>query len=109
MGAKLTKSRNLPLILSVALLLGIAITVSEPDLTVLADNVPAIDTMVLIVADAAKKAAIMKAIVEKAGPGTEAGAICFSLPVTAVEGLRRINAEDAEDGVATETADVPEK
>ncbi|MBQ8201785.1 MAG: DUF1538 domain-containing protein [Clostridia bacterium] len=49
MGAKLTKSRNLPLILSVALLLGIAITVSEPDLTVLADNVPAIDTTVLII------------------------------------------------------------
>ena len=49
MGAKLTKSRNLPLILIVSFLLGIAVTVSEPDLTVLADNVPAIDTMVLIV------------------------------------------------------------
>ncbi|MBQ8556882.1 MAG: DUF1538 domain-containing protein [Clostridia bacterium] len=48
-GAKLTKSRNLPLILSVSLLLGVAITVSEPDLTVLATNVPAIDTTVLIV------------------------------------------------------------
>lgn len=48
-GAKLTKSRNLPLILGVAMLLGIAITVSEPDLTVLAQNVPAIDTTVLIV------------------------------------------------------------
>ncbi len=49
MGAKLTKSRNLPLILGVSLLLGVAITVSEPDLTVLADNVPAIDTLVLMV------------------------------------------------------------
>ena len=49
MGAKLTKSRNLPLILIVSLLLGVAITVSEPDLTVLAENVPAIDSMVLIV------------------------------------------------------------
>ncbi len=49
MGSRLTKSRNLPLILGVSLLLGIAITVSEPDLTVLADNVPAIDTMVLII------------------------------------------------------------
>jgi len=49
MGAKLTKSRNLPLILIVSFLLGIAVTVSEPDLTVLADNVPAIDSMVLIV------------------------------------------------------------
>jgi len=49
MGAKLTKSRNLALILVVSFLLGIAVTVSEPDLTVLADNVPAIDTMALIV------------------------------------------------------------
>ena len=48
----------------------------------------------LIVADKGKKAAIMKAIMEKAGPGTAAGAICFSLPVTAVEGLRRIDPED---------------
>ena len=65
--------------------------------------------VVLIVADSDKKAAIMKAIVRQAGPGTEAGAICFSLPVSAVEGLRRISAEDAEDGVATDTEDVPEK
>ena len=49
MGAKLTKSRNLPLILIVSLLLGIAVTVSEPDLTVLAESVPSIDSMVLIV------------------------------------------------------------
>ena len=48
MGAKLTKSRNLPLILGVSLALGIAITVAEPDLTVLAANVPHIDTTVLI-------------------------------------------------------------
>ena len=50
--------------------------------------------VVLIVADKQKKAAIMKAIMEKAGPDTEAAAICFSLPVTAVEGLRRIDPED---------------
>jgi len=48
MGAKLTKSRNLPLILSVSFLLGIAITVAEPDLQVLAANVPNINTLVLI-------------------------------------------------------------
>lgn len=53
--------------------------------------------VVLIVADKARKASIMKAIMEKAGPGTEAAAICFSLPVTAVEGLRRIEPEDEED------------
>ena len=50
--------------------------------------------MVLIVAEKNKKAAIMKAIMKDAGPGTAAGAICFSLPVTNVEGLRRIDDED---------------
>ena len=48
MGAKLTKSRKLPLILTVSFALGIAITVAEPDLQVLAGNVPEIDTTVLI-------------------------------------------------------------
>ena len=55
--------------------------------------------VLLIVAEAAKKSAIMKAIVEKAGPGTDAAAICFSLPVSGVEGLRRLDPED----VAAET------
>ena len=48
MGAKLTKSRKLPLILFVSFILGVAITVAEPDLQVLAGNVPEIDTTVLI-------------------------------------------------------------
>ena len=48
MGAKLTKSRKLGLILIVSFLLGVAITVAEPDLQVLAANVPEIDTTVLI-------------------------------------------------------------
>lgn len=48
-GAKLTKSRKLWLILSVSFLLGVAITVAEPDLQVLAANVPNIDTTVLII------------------------------------------------------------
>ena len=50
--------------------------------------------VVLIVAEAQKKAAIMKAIVEQAGPGTDAGAICFSLPVSQVAGLRQVDAGD---------------
>ena len=59
--------------------------------------------VVMIVAEKAKKSAIMKAIMEKAGPGTDAAAICFSLPVTAVEGLRRIDPEDnAEEAVQPE-------
>ena len=49
MGAKLTKSRKLWLILTVSFLLGLAITVAEPDLQVLATNVPNIDTTVLII------------------------------------------------------------
>ncbi len=48
-GAHLTRSRKLWLILSVSFLLGVAITVSEPDLQVLARNVPAINTTVLII------------------------------------------------------------
>ena len=37
-GAKLTKSRNLPLILGVSFLLGVIITIAEPDLQVLAPS-----------------------------------------------------------------------
>ena len=48
MGAKLTKSRKLGLILIISFLLGVAITVAEPDLQVLAANVPEIDKTVLI-------------------------------------------------------------
>ena len=47
-GACLTKSRKIWLILSVSFLLGAAVTVSEPDLKVLAASVPAVDTTVLI-------------------------------------------------------------
>ena len=47
-GAKITGSRSLPVILSISMVIGIIITVAEPDLTVLADNVPHIRTMVLI-------------------------------------------------------------
>ena len=47
-GAKLTKSRKLWLILAVSFLLGVAITVAEPDLQVLANQVPAIQNRVII-------------------------------------------------------------
>ena len=39
-GTSLTKSRNLPLILLVSLVLGFSITIAEPDLQVLAETVP---------------------------------------------------------------------
>ncbi len=47
--------------------------------------------VILIVAKASSKAAIMRAIIEQAGLQTKAGAVCFSLPVTQVEGLRRLD------------------
>ncbi len=47
-GAKLTKSRKLLLILSVSFLLGVIITIAEPDLQVLANNVPHINSTVLV-------------------------------------------------------------
>lgn len=47
--------------------------------------------VLLIVARASNKAEIMRSIIEKAGTQTPAGAICFSLPVTQVAGLRRID------------------
>ncbi|MBR1931686.1 MAG: DUF1538 domain-containing protein [Lachnospiraceae bacterium] len=47
-GATLTKSRNLFLILTLSFILGVIVTIAEPDLQVLAKNVPHINTMVLI-------------------------------------------------------------
>lgn len=44
--------------------------------------------MIFIVSKSAEKSAIMKSIADDAGPGTPAGAICFSLPISAVAGLR---------------------
>lgn len=49
-GARLTKSRKLGLILLLGFLLGFMITLSEPDLTVLADQVQSIPNPVLIAA-----------------------------------------------------------
>ena len=44
--------------------------------------------MVYIIAHRDEKAAIMRSINEQAGPGSRAGAICFSLPISSVAGLR---------------------
>ncbi|MDD3243858.1 MAG: P-II family nitrogen regulator [Eubacteriales bacterium] len=43
--------------------------------------------LILIVAEAEKKAAVMRSVLEKAGPESAAGALVFSLPVTEVAGL----------------------
>ncbi|HIT69525.1 MAG TPA: DUF1538 domain-containing protein, partial [Candidatus Aphodomonas merdavium] len=47
-GARLTKSRKLWLILALSFFIGVMITVAEPDLQVLAENVPHIDTGMLM-------------------------------------------------------------
>ena len=44
--------------------------------------------MIYIIAHREEKAAIMRSINEQAGPGSRAGAICFSLPISSVAGLR---------------------
>lgn len=52
-GAVLTRSRKLPVILGVGFLLGFLITISEPDLQVLANQVPSIPNKTLIFSVAA--------------------------------------------------------
>ena len=47
-GTMLTRSRSLPLIIGVGFLLGFLITISEPDLQVLANQVPSIPNSTLI-------------------------------------------------------------
>ena len=49
--------------------------------------------VIFIVAPTPKKNGIMQAIMEKAGVGTDAGAIVFSVPVTDTAGLRLIEEE----------------
>ena len=48
-GSHLTKSRKLALILITSFIIGVIITVAEPDLRILSDNVPHINTGVLII------------------------------------------------------------
>ncbi len=50
--------------------------------------------VILIVAKSSNKAEIMRAILEKAGMQTPAGAFCFSMPVTKVAGLRKLDDEE---------------
>ncbi len=52
-GTAVTRSRSLPVIIGMGFLLGFLITISEPDLQVLAGQVPAVPNMVLILAVAA--------------------------------------------------------
>ena len=50
--------------------------------------------MILIVAAASQKAAIMQSILKKAGPDSKAGTIVFSLPTTQVAGFALLDNQD---------------
>ena len=52
-GTIMTKTRKLPLIILISFIMGFIITISEPDLQVLAQQVPSIPNMALILAVAA--------------------------------------------------------
>ena len=52
--------------------------------------------VILIVAKADEKTAIMKSIVKNAGTDTEAGAVVMSLPVSAVAGFGMLNIDNGE-------------
>ena len=47
-GARLTKKRNLKLLVAASFILGVIVTIAEPDLTVLATQIPSIPNAVLI-------------------------------------------------------------
>ncbi len=49
-GARMTQTKNLPFIMALSFVLGVIITISEPDLQVLASQVPSVPNMVLILA-----------------------------------------------------------
>ena len=49
-GSHITRSRNIPFIAIICFVLGVIITVAEPDLRVLADSVPIVETSVMIIA-----------------------------------------------------------
>ena len=53
MGSRLTRTRNIALVVLVFFAMGVIVTVAEPDLTVLARQVPAIPDLVLILTVAA--------------------------------------------------------
>ena len=108
-GTSLTATKNLPLILIVAVanegrtdtVMNAARAAGAADGTVIHGKGTASEEaahffnisiasekeMIFIVSKKEQKAQIMRSVLEKAGPVTEAGAVLFSLPVTSVEGF----------------------
>ena len=62
--------------------------------------------MIYIVAHRDEKTAVMQAINTKAGPNTEAQGICFSMPISAVMGLRARSTESVETDDGTSSSNV---
>lgn len=90
----MTQTKKVWFIVLLSFILGVIITISEPDLQVLAELVPEKE-MIFIVVRTSQKNAIMQAIMQEAGTGTKAGAIVFSVPVTDTAGMRLM--EDPEE------------
>ena len=108
-GTSLTATKNLPLILIIAVanegrtdtVMNAARAAGAADGTVIHGKDTASEEaahffnisiasekeMIFIVSKKEQKSQIMRSVLEKAGPGTEAGAVLFSLPVTSVEGF----------------------
>ncbi len=108
-GTSLTATKNLPLILIVAVanegrtdtVMNAARAAGAADGTVIHGKGTASEEaahffnisiasekeMIFIVSKKEQKAQIMRSVLEKAGPGTEAGAVLFSLSLTSVEGF----------------------
>lgn len=105
-GTSLTATKNLPLILIVAAAnegrtdtvmnaaraAGVTVihgkgTASEEAAHFFNISIASEKEMIFIVSKKEQKTQIMRSVLEKAGPGTEAGAVLFSLPVTSVEGF----------------------
>ena len=67
-GTCLTKSRKLPVVIGLSFLLGFIITISEPDLQVLANQVPAVPNMTLILSVACGVGALLRMLFSVALP-----------------------------------------
>ena len=83
-GAKLTESRKLWLVVGICFVMGMLITIAEPDLQVLANQVPSVPDMVLILAVAFGVgiflvAALLRIIFQKAFPSFSSACTFLSL------------------------------
>ena len=79
-GVQISKMKKLLTVLLTGFIMGVIITISEPDLQVLASQVPSVPNMVLILT-------VAKGIGESCGMHSEAQGIVMSLPIDSVAGI----------------------